>query len=144
MVIVQLLRSKPSGVTTVAPSTSIRELLDVLADNRIGAAVVVDDDRAIRGIVSERDVVRRLRDHGADLLGMPVERIMTHDVVTCSTTDTVEDLMSVMTNHRIRHVPVLDDDGRLTGIVSIGDVVKSRIGELEGERDDLISYIGTR
>jgi CBS domain-containing protein len=143
VLLVQLLRSKPSGVTTVSPNTTVRALLDVLAEHRIGAAVVVGEESRLEGIVSERDVVRKLRDHGAGLLDMGVDQIMTREVVTCGPTSSVEDLMSVMTERRIRHVPIVEQ-GALVGIVSIGDVVKSRIDELEGERNDLISYIGNR
>jgi len=103
-------------------------------------AAVVTELGAVVGIVSERDVVRRLRDLGADVLGTPVERIMTADVFTCSPDDTVDHLAEVMTERRIRHVPVLDD-GRLVGIVSIGDVVKSRISQLVSDREQLESYI---
>ena len=143
MLIVTMLRSKGDFVATVAPTTTVRELLDVLAEHRIGAAVVTVDD-AIAGIVSERDVVRHLGADEATLLDQPVSAIMTAEVVTCGGDATVEDLARTMTERRIRHVPVVDHDGALVGIVSIGDVVKSRISELESERDDLVGYIGTR
>jgi CBS domain-containing protein len=143
MLIVTMLRSKGDFVATVQPTATIRELLDTLAEHRIGA-VVVSADGAIDGIVSERDVVRHLSAAGGDLLDRPVSSIMTSDVVTCRRDSTVEDLMRMMTDRRIRHVPVVDDDGALVGIVSIGDVVKNRISELESERNDLVGYIGTR
>ena len=143
MLIVTVLRSKGDFVATVQPTATVRELLDVLAEQRIGAAVVTSDD-AIVGIVSERDVVRNLGAAGGALLDQPVSAIMTVDVVTCRGDATVEDLAATMTEHRIRHVPVVDDEGALRGIVSIGDVVKSRISELESERNDLVGYIGTR
>ena len=143
MLIVTMLRSKGEFVATVPPTATVRELLGVLAEHRIGAVVVSADD-SIAGIVSERDVVRRLGDDAAALLDRPVSAIMTADVVTCTPQTAVEDLARTMTERRIRHVPVVDDDGALVGIVSIGDVVKSRISELEGERDDLVGYIGTR
>jgi CBS domain-containing protein len=143
MLIVTMLRSKGDFVATVRPTATIRELLDTLAEHRIGA-VVVSADGGIDGIVSERDVVRHLSAAGGGLLDRPVSSIMTAEVVTCRRDATVEDLMRMMTDRRIRHVPVVDDDGALVGIVSIGDVVKSRISELEGERDDLVGYIGTR
>jgi CBS domain-containing protein len=142
MLIVTMLRSKGSSVVTVPPETPVRGLLDTLAEHRIGAVVVSTDGRAIEGIVSERDVVRRLRT-AASLLDQPVSAIMTRDVVTCAPQSTVEDVMRLMTDQRIRHVPVVLDDA-LVGIVSIGDVVKTRIYELERERDDLVGYIGTR
>ena len=142
MLIVSLLRAKGESVVTVPPSASVRELLDVLAEHRIGA-VVVSSGAGIAGIVSERDVVRHLR-HGAELLDQPVARIMTTEVVTCRRETPVDELMSIMTERRIRHVPVVDEHGVIIGIVSIGDLVKSRISELESERDDLVGYIGNR
>jgi CBS domain-containing protein len=143
MLIVTMLRSKGDFVATVRPTATIRELLDTLAEHRIGA-VVVSADGGIDGIVSERDIVRHLSAAGGALLDRPVSSIMTAEVVTCRRETTVEDLMRLMTDRRIRHVPVVDDKGALVGIVSIGDVVKSRISELESERDDLVGYIGTR
>jgi CBS domain-containing protein len=140
MLIVTVLRSKGAAVVTVPPDATVRELLDTLAEHRIGA-VVVSSGVGIEGIVSERDVVRRLRDVGAELLDRPVARIMTTDVVTCLCETAVDELMSTMTERRIRHVPVVDDRGTVVGIVSIGDLVKSRISELESERDDLVGYI---
>ncbi len=142
MLIVTVLRAKGDSVVTVPPSATVRELLDVLAEHRIGA-VVVSSGAGIAGIVSERDVVRHLRD-GAELLDQPVARIMTTEVVTCRRDTPVEALMTTMTERRIRHVPVVDDHGAIVGIVSIGDLVKSRISELESERNDLVGYIGTR
>jgi CBS domain-containing protein len=143
MLIVTVLSGKGDFVATVPPAATVRELLDTLAAHRIGA-VVVSSGEGIAGIVSERDVVRQLREVGAELLDQPVAGIMTADVVTCREDTSVEDLMTTMTQHRIRHVPVVDADGALQGIVSIGDLVKSRISELESERDDLVGYIGTR
>ena len=143
MLIVTVLRAKGDFVATIPPTATVRDLLVLLAEQRIGAVVVTADD-AIAGIVSERDVVRRLADDGGALLDRQVAEIMTVDVVTCSKETSVEDLARTMTERRIRHVPVVDADGALIGIVSIGDVVKSRISELEGERDDLVGYIGAR
>jgi CBS domain-containing protein len=142
MLIATVLRAKGDAVVTVAPSATVRELLDTLAEHRIGA-VVVSSGAGIDGIVSERDVVRRLRESGS-LLDQPVGGIMTTEVVTCRLETAVEELMATMTERRIRHVPVVDERGTMIGIVSIGDLVKSRISELEGERDDLVGYIGTR
>jgi CBS domain-containing protein len=143
MLIVTVLRAKGDFVATIPPTATVRDLLGLLAEQRIGAAVVTSHD-AIVGIVSERDVVRRLADDADSLLDRQVAEIMTVDVVTCSKETSVEDLARTMTERRIRHVPVVDADGALVGIVSIGDVVKSRISELEGERDDLVGYIGAR
>ena len=142
MLIVTLLRAKGDAVVTVSPSATVRELLDTLAEHRIGAVVVCSDEE-IAGIVSERDDVRHLRG-GAQLLDQPVSDIMTTDVVTCRGETAVDELMTTMTERRIRHVPVVDDAGALVGIVSIGDLVKSRISELVSERDDLVGYIGAR
>ena len=141
MLIVTVLRAKGDSVATIAPTATVRDLLGLLAEQRIGAVVVTADD-AIAGIVSEHDVVRRLADDGGALLDRQVAEIMTVDVVTCTKETSVEDLARTMTERRIRHVPVVDADGALVGIVSIGDVVKSRISELEGEHDDLVGYIG--
>ncbi|TSD95997.1 CBS domain-containing protein [Skermania sp. ID1734] len=139
MRISEILRHKGTSVATVAPNTTVAELLAVLDEHNIGAVVVTEDDQVV-GIVSERDVVRRLHDHGANLLSMPVCGIMTSEVVVCEVDDTVDELAETMTERRVRHMPVMTD-GRLAGIVSIGDVVKSRIRQLETDRSHLESYI---
>jgi CBS domain-containing protein len=127
------------GVVTINPDATVRELVALLAEHNVGALVVSEDGERVTGIVSERDVVRRLHaDTG--VLDSPVRSIMTSDVRTCAGEDALTDLMQTMTEHRIRHVPVVAD-GRLTGIISIGDVVKNRIGELEFERDQLDHYV---
>ena len=115
-------------------------LLEDLARHHVGAMVVVDDAGTLVGIVSERDVVRRLNERGADLLHAPVSEIMTSQVVTCGPGEAVNKLAEIMTERRIRHMPVVED-GRLVGIVSIGDVVKSRIAQLEEHSEQLESYI---
>ncbi len=143
MLIVTLLRSKGEAVVTVTPSATVRELLGTLAEHRIGA-VVVSSGAGIAGIVSERDVVRHLHAAGPEVLERTVGSIMTTEVVTCRRETPVDELMTTMTERRIRHVPVVDEHGAIVGIVSIGDLVKSRISELEGERDDLVGYIGNR
>ena len=128
-----------SGVITIVPDATVRELLALLAEHNIGAVIVSGDGTAVDGIVSERDVVRKL--NGDDsVLDAPVEQIMTAVVQTCEPGADVDGLMAQMTEHRIRHVPVIDH-GRLVAVVSIGDVVKSRIGQLEFERDQLDSYV---
>ena len=140
MRISEVLRSKPSAVVvTITPEATVRELVEQLAAHNVGALVVSVDGTSVDGIVSERDVVRRLRDDEA-LLEQPVSAIMTEAVHRCTPDQPINDLMVLMTDHRIRHVPVVED-GRLTGIISIGDVVKSRIGELEFERDQLDRYL---
>jgi CBS domain-containing protein len=139
MRIADVLRTKGSAVATIDPDVPITELLRALAEHNVGAIVVVGPS-GVEGIVSERDVVRRLHESGADLLSSPVSSIMTADVFTCSPSDTVDSLTVVMTERRFRHVPVMSD-GQLVGIVSIGDVVKSRIGQLEQSQDQLQAYI---
>ncbi len=127
-------------MATVSPEATVRQLLAVLAEHNIGAAVVSPDGTSIAGIASERDVVRRLHEQGAALLDRPVADIMTAEVRTCGPDEHVDDLRRVMTEHRFRHLPVVQDE-RLVGIVSIGDVVKSAIDELENEREHLVGYI---
>jgi CBS domain-containing protein len=140
MRISDVLRSKATReVVTVPPDAGVRTLLALLAEHRIGALVVSRDGTTVEGIVSERDVVRRLHEDGT-VVDATVGAIMTPQVHTCSPEAAVDDLMRTMTERRIRHVPVVDA-GRLVGIVSIGDVVKHRIDQLEFERDQLDSYV---
>ena len=127
------------GVVTVSPAATVRDLVALLEAHNVGALVVTDDGETVAGIVSERDIVRRLAHH-ADLLDMPVGAIMTSDVRTVTPDDTIEGTRQLMTEHRIRHLPVVVD-GRLAGLVSIGDVVKSHIEQVEYERDQLDSYV---
>jgi CBS domain-containing protein len=140
MRISDVLTSKPSQqVVTIGPDSTVRELLGLLAEHNIGAVVVSGDGAAVDGIVSERDIVRRLHEDESVLDGT-VSAIMTRDVETCDPTTPVDDLRVVMTERRIRHVPVVTD-GSLTGIISIGDVVKSSLDQLRFERDQLDSYV---
>jgi CBS domain-containing protein len=136
----QLLRRKGHDVATIEGSRSVRDALAVLAEQGIGALVVSADGRAIDGIVSERDVARGLHDRGAGLLGDPISSVMTAEVHTCTPHVQLTDLARLMTDERVRHVPVVDGDA-LVGIVSIGDVVKARLDELEEERRQLVDYI---
>ncbi len=140
MRITDVLRGKGDLVVTITPDQPVSALLDALAEHRVGALVVSPDGTEVVGIVSERDVVRGLQAKGASLLDQTVASIMTAEVHTCAPDTTVADLMMLMTERRIRHVPVIVD-GRMTGIVSIGDVVKHRIGDLQSERDHLTAYI---
>ena len=142
MQISQLLRRKDPHVVTVEPSASVRDALALLAGHRIGALVVSSGDGAVDGIVSERDVVRGLHDVGPSVLEEPVSALMTAEVHTCPPGASVHDLARTMTDHRVRHVPVTQE-GRLLGIVSIGDVVKARLDELEEERKHMVDYIQT-
>ena len=139
MRIADVLRTKGSAVATISPDTTVTELLAGLAEHNIGAMVVVAPD-GVQGIVSERDVVRRLNELGAGVLALPVSQIMTSVVVTCVPADSVDSLSGLMTNNRVRHVPVIAD-GELAGIVSIGDVVKTRMEELQAEQAQLQAYI---
>ena len=142
MQIGQLLRRKGHDVVTVDGSESVRGALALLAQHGIGALVVSGDGQHIDGILSERDIARGLHDRGAGLLGDPVSRVMTSEVHTCPSDANVHSLAQTMTDRRVRHVPVVDD-GVLVGIVSIGDVVKARLDELEEERKQLVDYIQT-
>ena len=127
------------GVVTIQPDATVRDLLTLLAEHNIGAVIVSPDGTEVGGMVSERDVVRRLNEDDAILDG-PVSNIMTSVVHTCEPTHPIEELMQVMTEHRVRHVPVITD-GKLSGMISIGDVVKARIAHLEFERDQLGNYL---
>ncbi|MGY1736503.1 CBS domain-containing protein [Geodermatophilus sp. SYSU D00684] len=142
MQIASLLRRKGPDVVTVAPDRPVRAALALLAEHRIGALVVSRGGGTVDGIVSERDVVRALHASGPEVLDGPVSALMTAEVRTCVPGASVHDLARTMTDHRIRHVPVVED-GRLLGIVSIGDVVKARLDELQDERDHLVDYIQT-
>jgi CBS domain-containing protein len=142
MLISDLLRRKGDFVATVPPDTDVAVLLRELAEHNVGALVVSTDGATVAGIVSERDVVRAMHSVGAAILASPVSDIMTVDVTVAGPSDPVDTLMPMMTERRIRHVPVVSD-GRLVGIISIGDVVKSRIDELETEREHLIDYISS-
>ena len=135
-----VLRAKGTQVVTVTPDTTVRRLLAVLAEHRIGAVVVSGDGRSVGGIASERDIVRALAQRGAAVMSEPVTAIFTAEVRTVTPETPVEDVMRLMTELRVRHAPVVVD-GALAGIVSIGDVVKNRIDELETERTALTDYI---
>lgn len=143
MQISDVLRGKGADVITADPQTQVKDLLDLLAEHRIGAVVVSRDGKRVDGIVSERDIVRAMATRGASVFTEPVTAIMTEDVICVSPDEAVDRLMQLMTVKRFRHVPILSEAGDLLGIVSIGDVVKSRLGELETERDSLASYVST-
>jgi CBS domain-containing protein len=140
MRISDVLRVKGARVVTITPDTTVRRLLAVLAEHRIGAVVVSRDGTSVDGIVSERDIVQALAGRGTAVLSEPVTAIYTADVHTVTPQTELEEVARMMTEHRIRHAPVTLDGG-LRGIVSIGDVVKTRIGELETERAQLTDYI---
>ena len=142
MRISDVLRVKGTDVVTVTPDTKVRQLLTVLAEHGIGAVVVSADGSSVDGIVSERDVVRAFAQRGAAVMSEPVTEIYTAEVRTVAPATSLDDVMRLMTEHRMRHAPVLVD-GALGGLVSIGDVVKNRMDELETERTALSDYIST-
>jgi CBS domain-containing protein len=135
-----ILRRKGNGVSTVAPQATIAEAVATLQRERVGALVVSRDDLKVDGIISERDVIHGLARLGTRLLDTKVEELMTRRVFTCTPADSVAELMAEMTERRIRHIPVMRD-GALAGIVSIGDVVKTRLDEMEYETSSLRSFI---
>ncbi len=141
MKISDVLRSKGGGVVTIKPDDTVDHLLALLDEHRIGAIVVSTDGASVEGIVSERDIVRHLHGTGTSVLEGPVSAIMTSEVTTGSASDNIADLAGTMTEMRVRHVPIVDEDGTLTAIVSIGDIVKHRLSELQSERDALRDYI---
>ena len=136
-----ILRDKGREVVTIGSDATLSEAARLLARRRIGAVVVSDGDSGVAGILSERDIVRALAEHSVAALGQSVSRHMTRAISVCSETDTVDELMESMTHGRFRHLPVFDDGDRLCGIVSIGDVVKSRIAETVREAESLREYI---
>ncbi|HXQ62734.1 MAG TPA: CBS domain-containing protein [Acidimicrobiales bacterium] len=138
-----LLANKGSDVATIRGDATVADAVDELSRHHVGALVVSDDGQTIEGIVSERDVVRTMSELGEGVVRELVSSIMSSTVTTCSPEDDTESLMRTMTERRIRHVPVTDG-GRLVGIVSIGDIVKDRIEELEKNRTELIEYITAR
>jgi CBS domain-containing protein len=135
-----ILRTKGRTVATIGPDATVGAAVDELISRNIGALVVSEDGKSADGIISERDIVHALAERGADLLSLKVAQVMTRRVVTCDPADSIEKLMAEMTNRRIRHFPVVQD-GRLYGIVSIGDVVKNRLDEVEYEARSLRSFI---
>ena len=141
MRIAEVLQAKPRGdVITITQDAGVKELIATLAEHNIGALIVSADGTSLDGIVSERDVVRRLH-HDGTVVNNKVGAIMTSVVETCSPEDELDDVMQTMTTKRFRHIPVCDDAGSLVGIVSIGDIVKHKIDQLQFERDQLDNYV---
>jgi len=140
MIVAQMLKGKTVGVITVTPTDRVSSAAKLLADHRIGAVVVSTDGVTIAGILSERDIVRVLAARGAAVLEAPVSDLMTSKVVTCRLNDSVNEIMAMMSQGRFRHLPVAEH-GALVGIISIGDVVKARVAEIEGEAQALREYI---
>ena len=142
MNVTTILSSKGCEVETIAPTATVAEAAKIMSDRKIGALVITGAGNRITGIVSERDIVRALAKHGADALQLPLNDVMTRKVVTCGPKDSVSNLMEQMTAGKFRHLPVVDSD-KLAGIISIGDVVKIRLAELELEQSALRDYIQT-
>jgi CBS domain-containing protein len=142
MTVKAILSRKGTDVVTVEPKASLTETVKMLAQKRIGAVVVTGLDRRVIGILSERDIVRAIGERGPQVLDETVDSVMTRKVVTCAEADTVAAIMERMTAGKFRHLPVVED-GRLAGIISIGDVVKSRLEEIEKESEALKEYILT-
>jgi CBS domain-containing protein len=135
-----ILKEKGSDVVTTEAEQTIAETAKLLDRHRIGAVLVLGPDGSVAGVLSERDIVRGVARHGERALAMAVRDLMTREVVVCEPRDTVQDVMALMTHRRIRHVPVVEQ-GRLAGIVSIGDVVKGRLGDVEMEAESLRAYV---
>ena len=142
MLVAQILKAKGDAVFTASPAESVAAVAALLHSRRVGALVVVDAERVV-GIVSERDIVRALAEIGAKALADQVALHMTKDVVFAKPAETVDSLLERMTDRRVRHLPVCEDDERLIGIVSIGDLVKHKISEVEAEANTLKAYIST-
>jgi CBS domain-containing protein len=140
MLVSTILADKGADVVTVSPQQNVQELLALLSQHKVGALVASNDGKTIAGIVSERDIVRALA-AGESLMSEPVSSIMTSEVFVSTTHVKIDELMTVMTSRRIRHIPITTDSGELIGIVSIGDLVKARLSELETEKAALVDYI---
>jgi CBS domain-containing protein len=142
MTVKAILSTKGTDVLTIEPTANLAAAAKLLAERKIGALVVTGPDRRVIGIVSERDIVQELAAHGAAAFDLPLTDVMTRKVMTCSASDTIISVMERMTAGKFRHLPVVDQ-GRLVGIVSIGDVVKHRLQEMEREQSALRDYIQT-
>lgn len=142
MTVKAILSRKGGDVVTIAPTASLSAAVTLLAERRIGALVVTGPDNRVAGILSERDIVRTLAARGTELLGDNVAAVMTRKVITCTEADTIAVIMERMTAGKFRHLPVVDQ-GQLVGVISIGDVVKSRVEEIERESEALREYIAT-
>ena len=140
MLVSTLIKEKGARVITTEPATTVAEVADIIARERIGAVVVTEKDSEVVGIISERDIVNGLSKFGINLLKLPVSDVMTRDVFTCATTENLNQLRREMTNRRARHIPVVEED-KLIGIISVGDIVKNRLDELEDEAQQMRDYI---
>ena len=142
MTVKAILSVKGSEVATIEPTAKLAAATNLLTERKIGALVVTGPDRRVVGIVSERDIVQELAAHGAASLDLPLTEVMTRKVTTCSANDTISSVMERMTQGKFRHLPVVEQ-GRLAGIISIGDVVKHRLQQMEREQSALRDYIQT-
>jgi CBS domain-containing protein len=142
MTVASILAVKGRDVYTTGPDTIMSKAIDELASKKIGAIVVVDSDKMVCGIISERDIVRELARSGPSVLEEPISTCMTRTVISCSESNTVDEVMAIMTTNRFRHLPVVSGD-RLSGIISIGDVVKRKIEQAERDAEELRHYIAT-
>jgi len=142
LIIANILKVKGRNVATARPDDTVQEIANRLAQKKIGAIVIVGSAGSVSGIISERDLIRVIAQHGAKALAMPVAEVMTRDVVICTETTPVDEIMEMMTNGRFRHLPVVQD-GALMGIVSIGDIVKHHIAEVELEVTAMRGYFAT-
>ncbi len=140
MTVAAILNEKGRDIISDTADRTLKDICEVLGEKRIGAIVILGAGGGIEGIVSERDVVRAISEHGPEALSQPASAVMTRKVVTCSEDDTINEVMSLMTSGRFRHLPVLRE-GRLVGLISIGDVVKHRIAQIEREAEDMRTYI---
>lgn len=142
MNVATILKVKGRAVSTARPDTALLDITQKLAAKRIGAIVIVGESGRVAGIISERDVIRALAERGVEALNLPVADIMTRNVITCQESSPVDELMELMTKGRFRHLPVMEDDA-LVGIISIGDVVKNHIAEVEMEVSAMRGYLAT-
>ncbi len=140
MTVATILAGKGGDVITATPSTTLEQLSNILAEHRIGAIVILESDKTVCGIASERDVVRQIAKQGASALNAPISVCMTKKVISCTPDSTINDVMGIMSSNKFRHLPVITN-GKLEGIISIGDVVKKKIEQSEREAEELKQYI---
>ena len=142
MLVKEIYKKRDGWVVKAHPQDTIANAANIMTEDEVGAIVIMDDNDELVGILSERDIVRELPEHGASLLEQPIQTFMTHDVETCRPEDPVEGIMKLMTDHWFRHIPVLDEDGKVITVISIGDVVKKHVEHLEKEAVHMRAYIG--
>jgi CBS domain-containing protein len=143
MLIVHILKDKGNAVYSIADNATLQDAAELLDDKRVGAVVVLDERGGVEGVLSERDIVRQIARCGPDCLRFSVGSVMSRGVITADPSETIDDGLARMTERRVRHLPVVAKDGRLIGVVSIGDLVKRKIDEALAEADGLKAYIAT-